>query len=370
MVYIKNGNILRQADSSIEILDTLPVKVYLLQEDRRNDELFLEEFAETFEFNFKIYGLESKFISHVMDTFHRTTNNLGILLNGVKGTGKTITAKILANRMELPVIIVNNPYNGLAEFIAKINGDCILLFDEYEKNFPKEESDTDILAIMDGVMNSPYRRIFLLTTNTPTINRNMIGRPSRIRYIKSFNNLSIEVVKEYLEDNLKNKDYIPSIIEYINTLAISTIDILKAIVEELNIHDLPIDDWKEFFNVESAKYHYDCATSLITGDDLNEDNEPYSVKDFEKDYQLIGKEDIVKGERKIVTMEDVQIHQRTVSINCPATYLHVGDEFGPYGRIISPLNEDSILVTEDRCDRWYIKILNLDWKPTLYQHII
>lgn len=50
---------------------------------------------------FKIYGMESKLIEHVMRTFENTTSNLGMLFNGIKGTGKTITAKIIANRTNL-----------------------------------------------------------------------------------------------------------------------------------------------------------------------------------------------------------------------------------------------------------------------------
>lgn len=43
----------------------------------------------------------------------------------------------------------------------------------------------------------------------------------------------------------KNKKYTNEIIEFIDSLAISTIDILKAIVDELNIHDTPIETIQE-----------------------------------------------------------------------------------------------------------------------------
>lgn len=33
------------------------------------------------------------------------------------------------------------------------------------KSFKKDYNDTGILSIMDGVFNSPYRRVFLLTIN-------------------------------------------------------------------------------------------------------------------------------------------------------------------------------------------------------------
>lgn len=61
------------------------------------------------------------------------------------------------------------------------------------------ESDSTILQIMDGVYNSKYRKVFLLTTNAMTINENMVGRPSRIRYVKEFGNLDLKVVNDALQ---------------------------------------------------------------------------------------------------------------------------------------------------------------------------
>lgn len=46
----------------------------------------------------------------------------------------------------------------------------------------------------------------LLTTNNLYVNENLIGRPSRIRYKKTFGNLQPEVVQEYLDDNLKEQE--------------------------------------------------------------------------------------------------------------------------------------------------------------------
>ena len=70
----------------------------------------------------------------------------------------------------------------MLKFLAtQINFDCIFFFDEYEKEFRES-----VLSFMDGVRNSQYRKIFLLTTNELEINNNLLGRPSRIRYVRSF----------------------------------------------------------------------------------------------------------------------------------------------------------------------------------------
>lgn len=366
-VWLKNGRIFKQVENGIKVIDNLPRRIYNMNFDPDRHEIFLEDYADKFNFDFKIYGMESKLIEHIMKTFNNTTGNLGILFNGSKGTGKTITAKIIANMTELPVILVNNPYPGLDNFIANISCPCVLFFDEFEKTFDRREGeDIKLLSIMDGVFNSPYRRVFILTTNELCINENFIGRPSRIRYRKSFGNLQPEVVIEYLNDNLNDKSKIKEIVEFIDTLEISTIDILKCIVEEVNIHNCPISEFKHFINVETAKYVYDSDYIWYERD------EPHSIELFKETLAKVGTSglDTDGNEHQSLTKKDLDID--TTRFNCtkPIEYLAPGEEISYMGSIISPLNEDNIIITEDNNngDVCYIKINNIDRKPSLYRN--
>ena len=199
--WLKTNNIFKKVNGDFSTINELPLGVYNV--GLTLEGWYLEKYADEFTFDYKIYGLETEFCEHVIKTFENTTGNLGIMLTGIKGTGKTVTAKILANAFKLPVIIVkdmggNN--QGMIEYFSSFNFDSILFFDEFEKNF--SEKDSTILQIMDGVYNIGYRKVFLLTTNQMTVNENLVGRPSRIRYVKKFGNLDLKTVKEYLDDNL------------------------------------------------------------------------------------------------------------------------------------------------------------------------
>ena len=367
-IWLKNGRILKQVDGSVQLIKDLPSKIYTVQCDPRSDELYLEEYADSFHFDFKVYGMERQLIEHIMKTFENTTGNLGILFNGVKGTGKTITAKLIANRMNMPVILITNAYDSLADFISKICCPCILFFDEFEKVFKKDCNDTGILSIMDGVFNSPYRRIFLLTTNNLYVNENLIGRPSRIRYKKTFGNLQPEVVQEYLDDNLKNKKYTNEIIEFIDSLAISTIDILKAIVDELNIHDTPIATFKNFFNVETAKYSWNLKVKTIYDSEDEEEGE-YTVEKFKKDLNRVGNKEKNEDDKEYIVREyHIGVNSRKANTSSNITFMQVGDMFGSFGNITKTINEDGILVTEDDYGyKYFIKVLNIESKPSLYR---
>lgn len=364
IVWLKNGRVLKQVDDTIQVIDTLPKRVYTMNFDPDRHEIFLEDFADEFHFDFKIYGMESKLIEHIMTTFENTTSNLGILFNGIKGTGKTITAKIIANKTKLPVILINAPYPELADFISKINSPCVLFFDEFEKNFNTDKGhDLELLSIMDGVFNSPYRRVFLLTTNKLYINENFIGRPSRIRYKKSFGNLSTDVIIEYLNDCLEDKSRVQEVLSFIDSLAISTIDILKSVVEELNIHKCSINDFKSFINVEQAKYFYSVQYTYYG---LDEEN---SIPIFRDTLSKIGTKDKDSdGKEHTLDEDDLSIYRRKINSAISAEFLRVGDPFGGFGSVIEPLTVDGILVTEtSEWEKCYFKILNLENRPSLYR---
>ena len=284
--WIQNGSNYKRVEGNVSNVDTVPRGVYNVGLSLTG--WYLERTADEFVFNYKVYGLQSKFMQHVLTAFENTKGNFGILLNGTKGTGKTVTAKVLANKFNLPIIIIksfgeNN--TGLIEFLASFNFDCVFFFDEFEKNF--SDKDSSILQIMDGVYTSEYRRIFLLTTNETKINDNLISRPSRLRYIHEFGNLEPEITREYLNDTLNDKSRIEDVVDFVDTLQISTIDILKSIVEEINIFGFDkFMETKSFFNIKTAAYTYRTKRVFIRNE---EELHEYSVDRFFADLKLFEK---------------------------------------------------------------------------------
>ena len=238
--------------------------------------LGLLKMANQFTFNFKIYDLG---VDDTMQKIEKTWNsdvfvegnkNLGVIFNGLKGTGKTIASKILSNRLHMPVIIVNAPYEGLLGFVQSLNFECVVLIDEAEKTF-KQNGDV-LLKMIDGVYNEA-RKLYILTTNRLSIDENLLGRPGRIRYIKQFGNLTVKAVADYIKDNLRDQSKKEMIIEMVDLLEISTIDILKSIVDEVNIHGEISRN--SLLNVPKATYKID----IIRFDDVST-NQFDELKDF------------------------------------------------------------------------------------------
>ena len=167
-VFLRRGDFYTQTEDNFSVQNVLDEGIYRVVKNPITNELFLERIGDTFTFGFKLYGVDEKLISHVIDMYNKqpSKKNIGVLLNGAKGTGKTVTAKIIANRLGLPIIICDTPYPGLPQFLASIAHDCVFFFDEFEKNFRLECGDDEncageeLLSIMDGAYNSDNCHVF------------------------------------------------------------------------------------------------------------------------------------------------------------------------------------------------------------------
>ena len=375
--WIQNGSNYKRVEGNVSNVDTIPKGIYNIGLSMTG--WYLERTADAFVFDYKVYGLHNKFMQHVLTAFENTKGNFGILLNGTKGTGKTVTAKTLANKLGLPVVIVksfgeNN--TGLIEFLSSFNFDCVFFFDEFEKNF--SDKDSSILQIMDGVYTSEYRRIFLLTTNETNINDNLISRPSRLRYIHEFGNLEQEVTREYLNDTLNDKSRIEDVIDFVDTLQISTIDILKSVVEEINIFGFDkFMENKSFFNVKTAAYTYRTKRVYLRNEEELHD---YSIDAFLADLKLFEKKpnryeypdneefnriyteyrNTIKHEPEYRTLSDMQKSFKA---------LKVGDHAGCYygEKVIFVDHKHQVFVTKDYDDEdyYYYFVENPNQRPSL-----
>lgn len=244
------------------VTDKLPCGVYELNFDGFSKEFFLEKISECFELPEKVYGIEKGLVDRIITTYKRLDKNFGVLLKGLKGTGKTVTAKQVSNSLGLPVILVNKAYGNMGQFINSIEQDVILFFDEFEKTYElssyHEDDDGDnggkqgvnqLLTLMDGVFTSEYKRLFLLTTNKVYLPDAMISRPSRIRYIKEFSDLDYDSIIEILNDSVEDKNLINDLAEILKTLEHITVDIVKSVAEEANIYGTADKEFFSIFNV-------------------------------------------------------------------------------------------------------------------------
>jgi len=215
-----------------------------------------------FELPDKLYGDFSS-IERYLSAFHAFDHNVGILLNGLKGTGKTLFAKKLCIESNLPVILIENE-EEILEFSNKfldffnnpLLNECIVFIDEFEKKFCKDDEDQEILlSLYDGT--SSNKLLFLMTTNEANdISKYFTNRLGRIRYRKTYESLPPEVIEAVIEDLLENQTYKGSVIEVIKDY-IATYDVLINIIKECNLFNKPAYELVSELNLKKEyKFYY------------------------------------------------------------------------------------------------------------------
>ena len=357
------------------------VGVFQIYENRSmsGSRLGLIRVADSFQFNFKIYDLG---IEDVMAKIEKTWNsdvfvegqkNLGVIFNGLKGTGKTIAAKILSNRMGIPVVIVDGPYPGLQNFIQSLCFECVVLIDEAEKTF-REEGEV-LLKMIDGVYNEK-RKLYLLTTNSLCLDQNLLGRPGRIRYIKQFGNLTTNAINEYIKDNLEDLSKTPVVLKTVDTLEISTIDILKSIVDEVNIHGDVVEH--SLLNIPKARYKIDiikfCNMDIDRKDELKAFLKTHipksmSIKEWlDKKWKTT---DNQTQDNQDMLDEKFEMESWTMQVASSSSVLYKGQNIS-VGEIIEEVDKDGFFVVEDNYDNeeTLCMVLNYHDAPSLYRGML
>ena len=198
---------------------------------------YLERDADNFEFPFKIYNAGDHIIKRVFTYWKTNSGNLGVLMNGLRGAGKSLTAQLLANRLiqeqNLPVLVVRDPV-PLDTILNAVQQDMLVIFDEFEKSHDKDAQQS-LLTTVDGMSRSSFKRLFIFTTNTTSINENFLDRPSRIHYQFEFARVADEIIEGLIEDSLPADlmHFKSDIISFLATRQICTIDIVKAVIAEV-----------------------------------------------------------------------------------------------------------------------------------------
>lgn len=119
----------------------------------------------------------------VLRSFKVFQRNLGVILSGDKGIGKSLFARLLsAKAVEAgyPVIIVDQAFPGIASYIESIEQEVVFLFDEFDKTFgSNHDSDpqSTFLSLFDGT--SQGKKLFIITCNSlHGLNDYMVNRPA------------------------------------------------------------------------------------------------------------------------------------------------------------------------------------------------
>ena len=266
--YFKSGNTVNlQASDSMDVLDHLPADTYVVKKNEITNTMYLQTMNQ-FDLPYKIYGNYSDRAEKIINTFNDRNSSTGLLLTGDKGSGKTLLSKIIATKLiqnNIPIIVVNEPLCGpiFNELVGKINQPAMILFDEFDKIYDKDEQK-ELLTLLDGTIQT--KKLFVFTANYGTIDEHMINRPGRIYYKFDYKGIGEDFVRDYCEDRLNNKSRIDGVTLISNSFTSFTFDMLQSLIEEMNRYDEEASSAIRSLNIDLNKetVNYD-VTILVDG---------------------------------------------------------------------------------------------------------
>ncbi|MBR2776675.1 MAG: AAA family ATPase, partial [Prevotella sp.] len=156
----------------------------------------------------KVYGSTPAKVAKVMSAYQATDRNFGVLLSGQKGIGKSLFVRVLAEKAVeagFPVLVVGRAIPGIAGFLSSIDQDCVVVFDEFEKTFAKNDDynpQDEMLSLFDGIDGG--HKMFVVTCNdVGKLSEYMLNHPGRFHYHFIMKPPTSDEITEYLIDNIK-----------------------------------------------------------------------------------------------------------------------------------------------------------------------
>lgn len=192
------------------------------------------------------------FIKRVLHSYnHDTKNTTGILLTGDKGSGKTVTAKVIAEKANLPIVVIHSEtlLTELNDFFKSFDDPVCILFDEVDKNFETR----DLLTFLDGIQKTAKKLVVMTANDSNRVDEFLKNRCSRVRYYRNYS--IMEDAKEYAEMIAKDRglENIDEVVKFIvEKIKFPSIDNICSFIDEIVFTkemQLTLDEVLYFMNI-------------------------------------------------------------------------------------------------------------------------
>jgi hypothetical protein len=214
----------------------------------------------------KIFGKHHFYRDEIMDAYNGKTGSTGVILNGLKGSGKSMLGEDLCNvalKQELPVLVIDHviPAEALRQ-ILKIIGPCVVYMDEFGKIYSGSDregmltlfSDTDVKKVL-----------FIVTSNKKEeLNKYMLNRPGRFQFCITYRGIDRATVQEILTYNKITGEMYEAMLGYVCTHSLS-FDMINYICPLAKKYKSAAELMKriEILNVPKPVYRYYTFNGVI-----------------------------------------------------------------------------------------------------------
>lgn len=246
MAYLVNESEVIAVDGKqFEILEEIPAGAYKVSFSKMHGTYLTK--TEIKLSHGKIYSKSQSIADHIVESYKKNdpAKNMGVLLSGERGLGKTLTSRLVIEQLikDHPIIMCSMYTPDLADFLSRIKN-AVILMDEFEKfmggNIQGNDAEDEqtkqetILSVLDGNTGSLGNLYLLTVNNVYKLDDNLKSRPGRIRYHYKYTSEAADVVRNYCLDNLNNKDLTEEVVKTLGMAKYVSMDIISSFVKELN----------------------------------------------------------------------------------------------------------------------------------------
>ena len=292
MKLVAFGNTYHVYSDDVKTYDTLPAGYYRIEYDQMTG-YSIKKMDRDFEVNEKVYGVNQEKVYKVLHSYKLFNRNLGVLLSGDKGIGKSMFAKLLAItcvNQGMPVISITQNTPGLATFLEDLNQEAMFLFDEFDKTFGYRDEDKNVdaqsslLTLFDGT-SAISKRLFVVTCNNLyNLNDFLVNRPGRFHYHFRFDYPSSEEIRAYMQDKLDPSvwNQIDEIIAFAEKVNLNY-DCLRSIAFEMQTGLSFIEAIRDLNIIAEDDYmNYDVTAVFNNGEQLITKRQNLNLYDEER----------------------------------------------------------------------------------------
>ena len=257
--YFKQPGIITIAPNFSGIaLDSVPAGYYRIGFNPDAGQFYLAE-VDSLQVAEKVYGNLLEHLPRIEAAFNEITDKpMSVMLEGLKGSGKSLLMKTLAKRFveneDGIVLMCNSPFKGDAyfEFLQKISQKKIVLMDEFDKVYNDKDARNNILTLLDG--NFASHTMFILTMNAGLASGNFEffhNRPGRVMFNIKFRGVPIEAIQAYAEDHLNDITKVAEVVQFVKRFTDFNMDMLSKLINEINYcPKLSLEQISEYLNVK------------------------------------------------------------------------------------------------------------------------
>ena len=314
--------------------DHLPASIYNVEVENNpmtGVKIKFKRHAARFNVPEKRFGARNRHLARVRADYDITNPALGVLLKGLKGSGKSMFAEELGNHIigqGLPVIQIEEAFDlDILRAVLKMVGPCMMYFDEFGKIYSDPTDRAKLLGLfsdttLQGIM-------FVITGNDDDeFTDAVMNRPGRFRYRLHFKGLMVDDVLEVARHYLVPESLHMGLIRYVakNVISYDMLITVCTMIREFKTEE----DVREYLSIMNVpEWHYpNLHVQSVVIDNRRQAVQNVVWRDGELSFEVMEGEECDIARPVTMPLNETEAYYRATEETVVGSFAHVDPTTG------------------------------------------